>query len=166
VEKDAVYSMRMNSKIREALRRAAKKERRTVASLLDKVITDFLQKEGFFLGPELGGERRRFPRKKITLPATTILGTGSKAETYPGVILDISRGGLLVTYAKGSEIKFTSKGELPHFRVCFQAPQSRKELCFDCVARHMRDTGDEIQVGANFSDPNEKSVQRLAPYLM
>jgi len=80
--------------------------------------------------------------------------------------LDISRGGVLVTYAKGSEIKFTSKGELPHFRVCFQAPQSRKELCFDCVARHMRDTGDEIQVGANFSDPNEKSVQRLAPYLM
>jgi hypothetical protein len=166
VEKDAVYSMRMNSKIREALRRAAKKERRTVASLLDKVITDFLQKEGFVLGPELGGERRRFPRKKITLPATTILGSGPKAETYPGVILDISRGGVLLTYAKGSEIKFTSKGELPHLRVCFHVPQSRKELCFDCVARHMRDTGQEIQVGANFSDPSEKHLQRLAPYLM
>jgi PilZ domain len=166
VEKDAVYSMRMSSNIREALRRAAKKERRTVASLLDKVITDFLQKEGFFLGSELGGERRRFPRKKITLPATTILRSGSKAETYPGVILDISRGGVLVTYAKGSEMKFTSKGELPHFRVCFQVPQSRKELCFDCVARHMRDAGEEIQVGANFSDPSEKNLQRLAPYLM
>lgn len=166
VEKDAVYSMRMSSKIRDALRRAAKKERRTVASLLDKVITDFLQKEGFFLGPELGGERRRFPRKKITLPATTIHGAGKKSETYPGVILDISRGGLLVTYAKGSEIQFTSKGELPRFRVCFQAPQSRKELYFDCIARHMRDTGEAIQVGANFSDPSEKSLQRLAPYLM
>ena len=166
MEKDAIYSMRMSSKVREALRRAAKKERRTVASLLDKVITDFLQKEGFFLGSELGGERRRFPRKKITLPATTILGTGSRAETYPGVILDISRGGVLVTYAKGSEMKFTSKGQLPHFKVCFHVPQSRRELCFDCVARHMRDTGEEIQVGASFSDPSEKSVQRLAPYLM
>jgi len=166
VEKDAVYSMRMSSKIREALRRAAKKERRTVASLLDKVITDFLQKEGLVLGSELGGERRRFPRKKITLPATTILGVGSRAETHPAVILDISRGGVLVTYAKGSEIRFTSKGELPHFRVCFQVPQSRKEVCFNCVARHMRDTGEEIQVGANFSDPNEKNIQRLAPYLM
>jgi hypothetical protein len=30
----------------------------------------------------------------------------------------------------------------------------------------MRDTGEEIQVGANFSDPNEKNIQRLAPYLM
>jgi ribosomal protein S8 len=166
VEKDAVYSMRMNSKVREALRRAAKKERRTVASLLDKVITDFLQKEGFVKGPELGGERRRFPRKKITLPATTIVRSGAKAAIYPGVILDISRGGVLVTYAKGSEINFTSKGELPHFRVCFHVPQSRKQLCFDCVARHMRDTGEEIQVGAHFSDPSEKTVYKLAPYLM
>jgi hypothetical protein len=166
VEKDAVYSMRMSSRIREALRRAARKERRTVASLLDKVIADFLQKEGFLVGPELGGERRRFPRKKITLPARTILGTGPKTGTFPGVLLDVSRGGVLVTYAKGSEIRFTSEGELPHFRVCFHVPQNRKELCFDCIARHMRDIGEEIQVGAQFSDPGEKNLQKLAPYLM
>jgi len=166
VEKDTVYSMRMSSKLREALRRAAKKERRTVASLLDKIITDFLQKEGFLSGFELCGERRRFPRKKITLPGRTILGAASKQEIFPGVIMDLSKGGVLVTYVKGSEIKFTSKGELPHFRVSFHVPQTRKELCFDCVARHMRDTGEAIQVGASFSDPNEKSIQKLAPYLM
>lgn len=166
MEKDAVYSMRMNSKIREALGRAAKKERRTVASLLDKVITDFLQKEGFFLGSEMSGERRRFHRKKVTLPATTILKSGSRSQAYPGVILNISRGGVLVTYAKGGDMQFTSKGELPHFRMCFSVPQSRKELCFDCVARHMRDTGEEIQVGASFIDPSEEKLQRLAPYLM
>jgi hypothetical protein len=166
VQKDTVYSMRMSSKLREALRRAAKKERRTVASLLDKIITDFLQKEGFLSAPELGGERRRFVRKKITLPAKTILGTGTKKETSPGVILDLSRGGVLVTYVKGSEIKFTSKGELPRFRVCFHVPQARKELCFDCVARHMRDAGEAILVGASFSGPSKKSVEKLAPYLM
>jgi hypothetical protein len=156
----------MNSKIREALGRAAKKERRTVASLLDKVITDFLQEEGVFLGSELGGERRRFHRKKVTLPATTILKNGSKSQTYPGVILNISRGGVLVTYGKGSDMQFTSKGELPHLRVCFSVPQSRKELCFDCVACHMRDTGEEIQVGASFIEPSEEKLQKLAPYLM
>jgi hypothetical protein len=166
VEKDAVYSMRISSKTRDALKRAARKERRTVASLLDKVIADFLQKEGFLVGPEPGGERRRFARKKITLPDRTILGTGPKAETFPGVLLDVSRGGVLVTYAKGSEIRFTSKGELPHFRVCLHVPQSRKELCFDCIARHMRDIGEEIQVGAQFSDPGERDLQRLATYLM
>jgi hypothetical protein len=163
VEKDAVYSMRMNSKIREALGRAAKKERRTVASLLDKVITDFLQKEGFFLSSEMSGERRRFHRKKLTLPAMTILKNGSKSQAHPGVILNISIGGVLVTHAKGGDMQF---GELPHFRVCFSVPQNRKELCFDCVARHMRDTGEEIQVGANFIEPSEEKLQKLAPYLM
>lgn len=166
MEKDAIYSMRISSKVREALRRAARKERRTVASLLDKIITDYLQKEGFLVGPELNGERRLSLRKKVILPARTILGSEPKAENFPAVILDISRGGALVTYAKGSEIRFTSKGELPHFRVCFQLPKSRKELCFDCIARHMRDVGEAIQVGASFSRPSEKNLQKLAPYLM
>ena len=164
--KDTIYSMRMNSTIREALGRAAKKDRRTVASLLDKVIIDFLQKEGFFLGSELDGERRLFLRKKITLPGTIILQSGSELSTYPGVILNISRGGVLVTYAKGGNMQFASRGELPHFRVCFSVPQSRKELCFDCVARHMRDTGEEIQVGASFTEPSEEKLQKLALYLM
>ena len=74
MQKDTVYSMRMNSKVREALKRAAKKEYRTVASLLDKIITDYLEKEGFLLRPEFGAERRKFPRRKITLPAKTYLG--------------------------------------------------------------------------------------------
>jgi c-di-GMP-binding flagellar brake protein YcgR len=118
------------------------------------------------LDSELDGERRLFLRKKITLPGTIILQSGSELSTYPGVILNISRGGVLVTYAKGGDMQFTSKGELPHFRVCFSVPQSRKELCFDCVARHMRDTGEEIQVGASFIDPSEEKLQKLAPYLM
>ncbi len=166
MQKDAVYSMRMSSKIREALKRAARKERRTVASLLDKIIIDYLQTEGFVVGPELNGERRQFQRKRVMLPSTTILGAQPKAENYPGVILDISRGGVLISYAKGSEIRFTSKGELPHFRICFQSSRSRKEVCFDCIARHMRDMGEAIQVGASFSGTSEKNLQKISPYLI
>ena len=39
MKKDAVYSLRINNKTMECLRMAAKDERRTVASLLDKIIT-------------------------------------------------------------------------------------------------------------------------------
>lgn len=166
MQKDTVYSMRMNRKVREALKRAAKKEYRTVASLLDKIITDYLEKEGFLLRPEFGDERRKFPRKKVTLPAKTYLGTESKASLFPGVVLDISKGGVLVTYAKGTDISFTSKGELPHLRVCFNLPRARKEFSFDCKARHMREEGNEIQIGASFINPRERDVQRLGTYLM
>ncbi len=165
MKKDVVYSMRMNSRVREALRKAATRERRTVASLLDKIVTDYLAKEGFLAGPEFGAERRRFPRKKITLPAKTHLETKTE-ETFPGVVLDISMGGVLVTYPKGSEIRFSSMGQLPNFELCFTLPSEKEELCFDCEARHMRDTGDEIQVGATFSNPKGNYLQKLNSYLM
>jgi hypothetical protein len=166
MKKDAVYTMRMNSRVREALRKAATKERRTVASLLDKIVTDYLAKEGFLTGPELGTERRRFLRKKITLPARTFLKTELRDEAFPGVVLEISMGGLLVTYPKGSEIRFTSTGELPRFEIRFAIPREDEELRFDCETRHMRDTGDEIQVGATFTDPEGNSLQKLNSYLM
>ena len=166
MEKDTVYSMRISSKVREALNRAAKKECRTVASLFNKVITDYLEKEGFFPRLPFGEERRNFPRTRISLPTTTYLEKGLKAEAFPGVALDISRGGVLVTYAKGTDIRFTSKGELPRFRVSFHLLKGNKQLCFDCIARHMRDVGREIQVGANFSHPWENDLQNLAAYLM
>jgi hypothetical protein len=165
MKKDTVYTMRMSSRVREALKKAATKERRTVASLLDKVITDYLAKEGFLTGLEFDMERRKFPRKKVTLPAKTFLKTESQKEAFPGVVLDISMGGLLLTYPKGSEIRFTSMGELPHFEVCIEIPREDEELLFECETRHMRDTGDQIQVGAAFRDPKGSYLQKLGNYL-
>ncbi|MHC4458816.1 MAG: hypothetical protein ACYS0I_17365, partial [Planctomycetota bacterium] len=71
MKKDIVYSIRMSILVREALKRAAKKERRTVASLLDKIILDYLEEQRYLLPSETGSDRRNFNRSKITLPATT-----------------------------------------------------------------------------------------------
>jgi len=77
MKKDTIYSMRMNGKVREALGRAANKERRTVASLLDKIITDFLTREGYLSEADFGAERRKFHRKKLTMPTETILSASN-----------------------------------------------------------------------------------------
>ena len=52
MKKDIVYSIRMSILVREALKRAAKKERRTVASLLDKIILDYLEEQRYLLPHE------------------------------------------------------------------------------------------------------------------
>jgi len=166
MKKDAIYTMRMTSRVREALKRAASKERRTLASLLDKVITDYLQKEGFLTGSEVGEDRRRFPRQKIPLPAETFLTAGDEVESFPSVIHDLSMGGLMVVFPKGSEIRFASTGKLPHFEVSFELPRAGEQLRFGCDARHMRDTSSEIQVGASFSNVNEDDLQTLKNYIM
>ena len=162
MKKDAVYSMRMSSRVREALKKAAQKERRTVASLLDKIIIDYLSQEGHI---NLDAERRNFSRTRITLPAKSIVHEGSLKKSFPGVVLDLSMGGVLLTYPKGSDIPFSSIGKLPRFELCIEDPHSHEQLSLNCDTRHMRDTGNEIQVGASFIEPGKQELQKLAAYL-
>jgi hypothetical protein len=161
MKKDKIYSLRMNSKVREALSRAANKERRSVASLMDKIITDFLTREGYLRESDFGAERRKFHRKKLTMPTETILKEGADQKSVPGVVLDISLGGALITYPKSSDIQFSSVGKLPDFGLNLKVPGKEETLRFDCNTKHMRDTGDEIHIGASFSDPEKTQLQEL-----
>jgi c-di-GMP-binding flagellar brake protein YcgR len=165
MKKDKIYSLRMNSKVRDALQRASNKEQRSVASLLHKIIMDFLTREGFLSDADYGVERRQFNRKKITVPTETTFAEGQTQKSVPGVVLDLSLGGALITYPKSSDVRFSSVGRLPDFGIEIQIPGESDALHFDCNAKHMRDTGDEIHVGASFSDPQEDQLQKLDEYL-
>ena len=162
-KKNTIYTIRMSRRIREALRKAAFKERRTVASLLDKIVTDHLLKEGFLKDDELSTERRMSPRKKLAIPAKTLL----ENETFRGVILNMSMGGILVAYPTALGIRFRSVGELVPFEVCLDIPREKAEICLDCKARHMRDTGSQIEIGAAFINADWGHLQKLkTTYLM
>jgi hypothetical protein len=58
--KDTTYTLRINSKLKEALAVAAKKDRRTISSLLEKIIVDYLEKVGIEWEEE---ERKKRGRK-------------------------------------------------------------------------------------------------------
>ncbi len=161
MKKDTIYSLRMNSKVREALQRASNKERRTVASLLDKIITDFLTREGYLSDADFGAERRKFHRKKLTMPTETILKEGAHQKTVPGVVLDLSSGGALITYPKSSEVRFSTVGKLPDFGLNLKVPGKEDVLRFDCNSKHMRDNCYEIHICASFRNPEEHQLQKL-----
>ena len=59
--KDTTYTLRINSNLKEALAVAAKKDRRTISSLLEKIIVDYLEKEGIEWEEE---ERKKRGRKQ------------------------------------------------------------------------------------------------------
>jgi len=161
-KKNTIYTVRMSKRVREALKRAAFKERRTVASLIDKVVSDYLLKEGFLRDSELSMERRTFPRKRIAIPAKTVL----ENEIIRGVVLNMSMGGVLITYPRASGIRFRPVGEQVPFEVCIDIPEEKREVCLDCKARHMRDTGSEIEIGAAFINAEKEPLQKLgATYL-
>jgi hypothetical protein len=165
MKKDIVYSIRMSLLVREALKRAAKKERRTVASLLDKIILDYLEEQRYLLPHETGSDRRTFQRRKITLPATTSVEDGNGSESFPCVITDIAMGGVFITYPKGSKVKEYFMRDIERFFLSFRLPQTGEELNFECDARRMVEIDGEIQVGAMLSEPEENDLFKLKSYL-
>lgn len=165
MKKDFISSIRMTSALRMALTRAARKERRTVASLLDKIILDYLESEGFVDATIIGSDRRKFKRVPSVLPATSRVNLDSGVEEHACVILNLSMGGVLVGFPKGSTVKLSMEGTLPHFELCFQLPKTSNTVHFDCRAHRINDTEGGIQVGAMFANSPSKHSQLLDAYL-
>ena len=164
--KDTIYSMRMTAKVRDALRKAASLEHRTMASLLDKIIADYLEKRGYTVGRTISQERRKHPRVNTALPAVTYYKTGDiSAVPFSCVVLDLSLGGALVAYPRGSEIKDTSIGEMPNFSLSFGLPRSKEEVRFRCDLRRVFNIDNGVKIGAAFIDSNEGHLERLGTYL-
>jgi len=172
MKKDVVYSIRMSVLVRESLKRAALKERRTVASLLDKIILDYLEDERYLQLSEIETDRRGFQdrrgfkRKKITLPAILTIKIGGKTKTFACVILDIAMGGVLVSFQRNSKIDFSTTEDLPHFTLSFNLPQIEDKLHFQCDTIRIIKKDREIQLGAVIREPDSETLKQLKYYLI
>jgi len=172
MKKDVVYSIRMSILVRESLKRAAQKERRTVASLLDKIILDYLEDEQYLQLPETVADRRAFQdrrgfkRTKIALPATLTFKVQGKTETYACAILDIAMGGVLVTFQRKSDIKLRTTKDLPHFKLSFHIPQIEDQLHFQCDTLRIIEKDREIEIGAVIREPDDETLKQLQFYLI
>ncbi len=172
MKKDVVYSIRMSILVRESLKRAAVQERRTVASLLDKIILDYLEDERYLQLSEIETDRRGFldrrgfKRKKIALPATLTIKIEGKTETFACVIIDIAMGGVLVSFPKSSKIKLSTAEDLPHFTLSFHLPQIEDKLHFQCETLRIIEKDREIQIGGVIREPDDKTLKQLKFYLI
>lgn len=166
MKKNVSYSMRMNGKIRDLLKKAADREHRTVASLLDKIVVEYLQTEGYLPRRHFRQDQRRDVRRKTMLPAIALQGAAGEAENFPCFVLDLSSGGVLLGFQKGSAFSISSRGALPRFKLALAIPEAHKPIRFDCAARHMRDTGDVIQMGCMFDPYPLQEQQALQNYLL
>ena len=164
MKKEVIYSLRMSKAIRDALKAAAKKESRSIASLLDRIIKDYLKRNGFLSDSSSIREQRWFTRKEIFEPATIYLKVDSDIEKKTIVILNISLGGVLIGYPKTSDVDLSLE-EKPKFELCLELTNLSKPLCFDCEANRRVDSDHAVQVGAHFVNTNEADLQMLKAYL-
>lgn len=164
MKKEAIYSLRMSKTVRDALKRAAKKESRTVASLLDKIIKDYLERNGLLTHSNSIAERRWFTRKEIFKPANIYFEADSERKEYGVVVLNISLGGVLIAYPKATGIRISAE-DLPNFELCLELSGVDRPLCLDCEANRKIESGYGVQVGANFVTANQDDLRILRTYL-
>jgi hypothetical protein len=164
MKKQVIYSLRMNTAIRGALKKAAQEESRSVASLLDKLIKDFLAKKGLLNQLDAIKDQRWFTRKEIYKPAHIFYGSDSETNKYGIVVLNISLGGVLIGFPKQKNI-FYSSDDFPRFGLCMELSDEEESICFSCEANRMVDSGYGVQVAANFIDADPDDLQLLKSYL-
>lgn len=165
MKKDTIYSLRLNRNVREALKKAAAAKCRTMASLLDMVLTDYLRAEGFLPRLQTGEERRRFKRNAIPLPAKAIFKTNGNTEAIPSVVRDISLGGVKVVFPKRIQKLITTRSMMPHFELVVDFSPGSRQMSFDCDMRHINKSEDEIQIGAAFENIDKVTLDQLTNYL-
>ena len=164
MRKEVIYSLRMSRELRDALKKAAKDESRTVASLLDKIITDYLAQKGILNQLDGAKDQRWFTRKEIYKPACIFVKEKPEKKKIEIVVLNISLGGVLIGYPKNTGVSF-SADRIPRFELCMDLPEEKQSLCFSCEASRMTDSGYGVQVAANFIDADPNDLHLLRSYL-
>ncbi len=144
MRKEKIFSLRLTSGMRDALGKAARRDRRSIASLLEKVISDYLAKEGIKWEEAVSYlDRRQYPRTNVSLPARlTIQQTPEIFEETEALIENMSLGGSYVTYTNGHRSPWKLQSSI-HLVVRIPGAAAPLEL----VGRAVRVLRDDQKVG-------------------
>jgi hypothetical protein len=158
----SVICFRVSKELHESLAQAAKEERRSLSSTIEKILTNYIKEKKVFQRAE--NERRKYRRRALTVPA--VIHQREREQIGIGSITDISMGGAKVLILKDSkhQILIDSKGS--RFEVVFNLPAENRPIRMSCESMSVADAEDSIHVGASFLGTDLKSYKTLQTYLM
>lgn len=164
MKKDCIISFRLPTKTRDALKLEAAREHRSMSSLLELVIDEYLNRSG---NTKKGGERRRHPRRNFHSPALVETEFEPERKCYlAGTVQDISLTGLRISFPYGEPVSFLRERRDGTFDIVLRIPGSQRPINFSCSVKRVEDTGHDYQVGAMISNAEFHSYQALQNYIM
>jgi len=167
MSKSISICFRANEDLRNALKKISKKERRTLSSTIETIIYQYLQTEEKV--QNTNEEKRRYPRKQVSLPALISNADSSNHAPQAGIVLDLSLNGMQISVPGDFKYNIqedTENGDDPKISIIFTLPDSKKPLTMQCTPRHVFHSKDETNIGANFVDTDFVSCQTLQNYLI
>ncbi|MGZ3596211.1 MAG: response regulator [Syntrophales bacterium] len=120
----------------------------------------------FSRNKKVAGEKRRHPRKTVSLPAL-VRGCGSEDKTLSqkALVIDISLGGLQISIPSAYEFKTQEHGKASKMTITFALPEGKKPLSIECVPQRVFRSDRETKVGASLVDTDVEVYQTLQNYL-
>ncbi|MBI4776353.1 MAG: PilZ domain-containing protein [Deltaproteobacteria bacterium] len=160
---DPVYSFRMPVGIREALERIARKERRSLASLILKIITDYLDDHGVAWIMDAKDEKRKFARRKLLLPVNWKRRGSDELNT--AIARDISVGGLYMECRQPAKIpEWDAESGLPEIDLYIQHAMMPNPIHIPCIMTRVNVNPQTVGISVEFeklSDTNRMLLEEL-----
>ncbi len=164
MRKDKIYSLRLTAGMRRALSIAAHRDRRSVASLLEKIIADYLAEEGITWERNSDyRDRRRHPRKDVFLPARLTIEQAPKIrKEIEALVENMSLGGAYVIYANGHSPSWKLQSEI---YLIVRIPRSPEPLELSCRAVRVIRDEEKVGVGLQYRKMGDKELSLIDGFL-
>jgi hypothetical protein len=165
MRKETTICFRSSEELRSALETLARGDRRTLSSVIELILTDYVRANSKLAEPARQ-EKRKFPRKPTTVPAYVRNCMGDVAN-HGAVILDMSLGGLRVSVPKewGTQLTSeTAKGR--QFEASFALPERSTPVRVVCEPERVVPSVGHLHVGARIVDADFEDYQLLQRHLM
>lgn len=165
MKKDAIICLRINSRIRDVLKEKAEQESRSLSSLLEIIINEFIDRDNPSLVSRV--ERRRFNRKSVSFPGIVQSGAKNNGGLNKTVVIqDISLNGVRIAFPDEDDYQVLKEGKVDEFDIFFRLPNEQRPVSFKCKTRRLDDTEGDVRIGAFFSDADFDSYQALQNFLV
>ena len=161
---DSTICFQTSAEIKSLLEKIAEKENRSVSSVAETIIGNYLKSDMSFEGA--CQNRRRYERKKVTIAAYIGDSRWQRHDFVAGTILDISFGGIRMSIPKGTKVEIENADENDKFSVIFRIPEYHWPVNVKISPRRVIDSEDVVQIGASLANPDFHAYSALQKYLI
>lgn len=163
MEKDSLICFRVSRNLQESLVKIAPEERRSLSSLIELVLYNYLKMRKTFM--VTNKERRTHPRKAILAPALIKQYCPGETKLDTAAIMDISLGGMRIAMPKDTKCEITGDPQASKFEIVFALPHENRPIYIMCEPCRVVDSKEIIHVGASFANAALDSYKELQTYL-
>jgi hypothetical protein len=164
MKKEITICFRTNEELRGALEVVAREDHRSLSSAIELILTEYLKKNRDFQNRDQQ-ERRRYKRKRITIPAY-IKACDDGTGWHGAVVLDLSLGGVGLSVPQECVTQIYEMGEKPQFETSFVLPETKKPVRVICKPERVVPSNGNAYIGASFINAEFVNYQHLQQYLM